>query len=75
MAWRPRWESDDGHTRFSDPDAFARALRSDIATFAIPVDAKDEAAAAFYGAYDFLPLDIAGRRLFIPMTEVARLFA
>lgn len=56
-------------------DAFARALRSEIATFAILVDAKDESAAAFYRAYDFLPLDNAGRRLFIPMTEVAGLFA
>ena len=56
-------------------DAFARALRSEITTFAILVDAKDEAAGAFYRAYDFLPLDNAGRRLFLPMAEVARLFA
>ena len=32
----------------------------------------DEAAGAFYRAYDFLPLDNAGRRLFLPMAEVAR---
>lgn len=56
-------------------DAVARALRSDIATFAILVDAKDDGASAFYRAYDFAPLDEAGRRLFIPMTQVARLFA
>lgn len=54
-------------------DAFARALRSEIATWAIVVDAKDEQAAGFYRAHDFLPL--TDRRLFIPMAEVARLFA
>ena len=56
-------------------DALARTLRSDIATFATIVDAKDEAAAAFYRAYDFRPLTTSDRRLFLPMAEVARLFA
>lgn len=56
-------------------DACARALRSEIATFAVVVDAKDGSAAAFYRAYDFLPLDAGGRRLFLPMTTIARLFA
>lgn len=56
-------------------DAFARILRSDIATYAIVVDAKDETAAGFYWAYDFRPLTASGDRLFIPILEVARLFA
>ncbi len=56
-------------------DAFARSLRSEIATYAIIVDAKDERAASFYKAYDFLPLTISERRLFLPMGEIARLFA
>jgi GNAT superfamily N-acetyltransferase len=56
-------------------DAFARSLRSDIATWAIVVDAKDEQAAAFYRAHDFLPLTTSGRQLFMPMGHVARLFA
>jgi GNAT superfamily N-acetyltransferase len=56
-------------------DAFARSLRSDIATWAIVVDAKDEQAAAFYRAHDFLPLTTSGRQLFMPMARVARLFA
>lgn len=56
-------------------DAFARSLRSDIATWAIVVDAKDEQAAAFYRAHDFLPLTASGRQLFMPMAHVARLFA
>jgi GNAT superfamily N-acetyltransferase len=56
-------------------DAFARSLRNDIATWAIVVDAKDEQAVAFYRAHDFMPLTASGRQLFIPMAEVARLFA
>ena len=56
-------------------DAFTRSLRSEIATYAIVVDAKDERAASFYRAYDFLPLTTSDRRLFLPMAEVARLFA
>jgi GNAT superfamily N-acetyltransferase len=55
-------------------DAFGRALRSEIATYAFVVDAKDEIAAGFYAAYRFLPLTQAGRRMFVPMTEIARLF-
>ena len=56
-------------------DALARTLRSDIATFAIIVDAKDEGAAAFYRAYDSRSLTTSDERLFLPMAEVARLFA
>lgn len=56
-------------------DAFARTLRSEVAAFAFVVDAKDDAAAAFYAAHAFRPLSADGRRLFIPMAEVARLFA
>lgn len=56
-------------------DAFGRALRSEIATYAFVVDAKDETAAAFYAAHAFRPLSPDGRRLFIPMGEVAKLFA
>ena len=56
-------------------DAFSRALRSDIATFAFVVDAKDDVAAAFYASYGLLRLTEAGQRMFIPMIEVAKLFA
>jgi len=56
-------------------DAFARSLRSEIATYAIVVDAKDEHAASFYRAYKFLPLTASERRMFVPMGEVARLFS
>ena len=56
-------------------DAFSRALRSQIATYAFVVDAKDSAAETFYAAYRFLPLIEGGRRLFLPMAEIAKLFA
>ena len=56
-------------------DAFSRALRSEIATFAFVVDAKDDVAAAFYAAHDLLPLQAGSRRMFVPMAEVAKLFA
>ena len=55
-------------------DAFSRTLRSDIASYAFVVDAKDDAAAAFYQRYGFLPLASAGRRLFLTLAEIAMLF-
>ncbi len=56
-------------------DAFSRALRSEIATYAFVVDAKDENAESFYKSYDFLKLGDAQTRLFMPMAEIAKLFA
>jgi GNAT superfamily N-acetyltransferase len=56
-------------------DAFSRALRSDFASYAFIVDAKDDTAARFYSRYRFLALTRGGRRLFLPMAEVAKLFA
>lgn len=56
-------------------DAFRRALQNEIATYAFVVDDKDDAAASFYTAYDFMPLTSGGRRLFLPMAEIAGLFA
>jgi ribosomal protein S18 acetylase RimI-like enzyme len=56
-------------------DAFSRTLRSDIASYAFVVDAMDDAAAAFYGRYRFIWLSSAGRRRFLPLAEIAALFA
>jgi len=56
-------------------DAFSRTLQAEIATYAFVVDAKDETAAGFYRAYNFQPLTAEGRRMFIPMAEIAKLFA
>ena len=56
-------------------DAFGRALRSELAAYAFLVDAKDDAAQAFYERYDFRRLSGPGRRLYVPLAEIARLFA
>lgn len=64
-----------GHGEFLLLDAFSRALRSEIATYAFVVDAKDDKAAEFYRRYQFLPLVEGSRRLFVPIAEIARLFA
>src|SRR4051812_1311728 len=55
-------------------DAFSRTLRSDIASYAFVVDAKDDAAQAFYQRYGLMPLTSGGRRLFLPLAEIAMLF-
>jgi ribosomal protein S18 acetylase RimI-like enzyme len=64
-----------GHGEFMLLDAFARVLRSDIASYAFVVDAKDDKAAHFYQRYQFRFLVEGGRRLFIPIAEIAKLFS
>ncbi|MEA3274567.1 MAG: hypothetical protein U9Q81_04580 [Pseudomonadota bacterium] len=49
-----------------------RALRSDIATFAMVVDAKDERAAAFYRHHGFLDLSTENRTMFVALARLAR---
>ena len=56
-------------------DAFSRTLRSEIASYAFVVDAKDNSAQAFYEHYRFLQLAGTGRRLFLPLAEIAMLFS
>jgi len=46
----------------------------DIASTGVVVDAKDEAAAAFYRRYDFLTLADNPLRLFLPMDTIRELF-
>lgn len=57
-------------------DALSRALRAthEVASCAVVVDPIDDRAAAFYGRYDFVPLAASGRRLFLPMNVVAKIF-
>jgi len=55
--------------------AFSRALRNEIASYAFVVDAKDETAARFYSRYRLMPVVSGGRRLFVPMAEIAKIFA
>ena len=58
-------------------DALRRGLQAaaEIAAMAVIVDAKDDAAAAFYAHYGFIPLQQHPARLFLPMKTVAQLFA
>ena len=57
-------------------DALRRSLEAaaNIAAMAVVVDAKDDAAQAFYRHFSFLPLHEQPRRLFLPMKTVAGLF-
>lgn len=51
-------------------DALDRAARSEIAAFALMVDAKDEAAAAFYRHHGFIALPDSPHTLFLPLATV-----
>lgn len=51
-------------------DALYRAARSEIAAYALIVDAKDEAAAAFYRHHGFIALPDTPRTLFLPLATV-----
>lgn len=53
-------------------DALDRAVRSEIAAFALMVDAKDEAAAAFYRHHGFITLPDSPLSLFLPLATVQR---
>jgi ribosomal protein S18 acetylase RimI-like enzyme len=51
-------------------DALDRAAGSEIAAFALMVDAKDEAAVAFYRHHGFIALPDSPRTLFLPLATV-----
>lgn len=53
-------------------NAAARAMRADPAIYALIVDAKDEQAAAFYARLGFQRFADSGRRLFVPLSEMAK---
>lgn len=53
-------------------DAATRALRAEPAIHALVVDAKSEEAAAFYRRLGFQRFVSQPRRLFIPLSEIAR---
>jgi GNAT superfamily N-acetyltransferase len=63
-----------GYGRFLLADALHRAVRSEIASFAVIVDAKDDNARRFYERESFLPFPDQPMRLFRPMVDVAALF-
>jgi ribosomal protein S18 acetylase RimI-like enzyme len=51
-------------------DALARSMRSEIAAYALVVDAKDAQASAFYQHHGFIPLPEATLTLFLPLASV-----
>ena len=51
-------------------DALHRALRSEIAAYALMVDAKDETAAAFYRHHGFIALPDSPLTLFLSLASV-----
>jgi ribosomal protein S18 acetylase RimI-like enzyme len=55
-------------------DALGRAKRSEIAAYALMVDAKDEAATAFYRHHGFIALPDSSRTLFLPLATAQRYF-
>lgn len=59
-----------GLGRFMLVDAMARAVKSEIASFAFVVDAKDEAAARFYERESFLRLPDDMTRLVRRMSDI-----
>lgn len=58
-------------------DALRRSLEAaqQIAAMAMIVDAKNERAESFYRHFDFQPLQQTPLRLFLPMAQIAKLFA
>jgi len=52
-------------------DALERATRAEIAAYALMVEAKDEAAEAFYRHHGFIGLPDSPRTLFLPLASVS----
>jgi GNAT superfamily N-acetyltransferase len=69
-----RRQQGEGYGRFLLADALYRAARSEIASFAVIVDAKDDGARRFYEREGFLPLPDQPMKLFRPMVDIRRLF-
>jgi GNAT superfamily N-acetyltransferase len=63
-----------GYGRFLLADALYRTLRSEIASFAVIVDAKDENAKRFYERESFLPFPDQPMKLFRPIADIEALF-
>ncbi len=63
-----------GYGRFMLADALFRAFRSEIASFAVIVDAKDESALRLYQRESFFSLPDQPMKLFLPMADIGQLF-
>ena len=51
-------------------DALARAARSEIAVYAVVVDAKDDDAVRFYEHHGFVELSAEARQLILPLAKL-----
>jgi GNAT superfamily N-acetyltransferase len=63
-----------GYGRFLLADALFRSVQSEIASFAVIVDAKDENARRFYERESFLAFPDQPNKLFRPMADIQQLF-
>lgn len=63
-----------GYGRYLLADALFRAVRSEIASFAVIVDAKNEAARRFDERESFPPFPDQPMKLFRPLADIATLF-
>jgi len=63
-----------GYGRFLLADALHRAARSEIASFAVIVDAKDDNVRRFYERARFLPFPDQPMKLFRPMADIKQMF-
>jgi ribosomal protein S18 acetylase RimI-like enzyme len=50
-------------------DAVMRAIRSEVAVFALVVDAKDDQAVSFYQHHGFLKFGSLPKQLILPLTN------
>jgi len=55
-------------------DAPARVIQSDIAAFMLVVDAKNDAAVAFYQGHEFRLITESPRTLFLPLATARKVF-
>jgi GNAT superfamily N-acetyltransferase len=69
-----RREQGRGYGRFLLADALRRAVRSEIASFAVVVDAKGDAARSFYEREGFLSFPDQPMKMFRPIADIRKLF-
>ena len=63
-----------GYGRFLLADALYRALRSEVASYAVIVEAKDDSARRFYERESFLSFPDQQGKLFRPMADIEQVF-
>jgi hypothetical protein len=63
-----------GCGRFLLADALLRAIRSEIASFAVVVDAKEDGSRRFYELEGFIPFPDQPMKLFRRIADIKKLF-